>query len=217
MEHKPIAIIILPIFVMGILILGTMAATGNAQESSNTGTAAGDCVPGPGTTCELVVPASGEDQNTILAIHNRERAAVHVPDLVWSDSLAADARNYLDKMVFENNGVIFKSDAPRGVNLLRHASDLVQLGQGENLARLAQLSSHPNMVERLVQDWVSEKPSMGQHYTQMVWKTTKEVGCAIATVRGTTESGMGNGKIPAVAVYLNCRYSPSGNTGGPPY
>jgi hypothetical protein len=41
MEHRPIAIIILPVFVVGILMLGTLAATGNAQESSNTGTAAG--------------------------------------------------------------------------------------------------------------------------------------------------------------------------------
>jgi hypothetical protein len=37
MVHKPIAIMILPVFVAGILMLGILAATGNAQESSNNG------------------------------------------------------------------------------------------------------------------------------------------------------------------------------------
>ena len=38
MEYKPIAIMILPLFIIWILILGTMAATGNAQNGNNTGT-----------------------------------------------------------------------------------------------------------------------------------------------------------------------------------
>src|SRR5215467_11451310 len=37
MVHTPISIMILPVFVAGILMLGILAATGNAQESSNTG------------------------------------------------------------------------------------------------------------------------------------------------------------------------------------
>ena len=90
MEYKPIAIMILPVFVIGILMLGILAATGNAQESSNAGTTSGE--------------ASGADQQTILAIHNRERAAVGTPDLEWSNSLAADAKTWLDKLVAENGG-----------------------------------------------------------------------------------------------------------------
>ncbi|MGB6529614.1 MAG: CAP domain-containing protein [Candidatus Nitrosopolaris sp.] len=39
MVHKPIAIMILSIFVAGILMLGILAATANAQESKNTGNA----------------------------------------------------------------------------------------------------------------------------------------------------------------------------------
>ena len=37
MVHKPIAIMILPLAVAGILMLTILAATGNAQESNNTG------------------------------------------------------------------------------------------------------------------------------------------------------------------------------------
>ena len=168
---------ILPIFVAGILTLGILAATANAQESNNTGNAATPpapgvdctanpndpaCAPaatptpppqtptsgcGPGTdnsTCSATptptpVPtptsgcgpgtdnstcsatptptttptpgnasssqqsnntgnASADFVNTILAVHNRERAAVGVPPLVWSDKLAADAKTWAEHL-----------------------------------------------------------------------------------------------------------------------
>jgi pathogenesis-related protein 1 len=203
MEYKPIAIMILPVFVIGILMLGTMAATVNAQESSNPETTVGE--------------ASGADQQTILNIHNRERAAVGTPDLVWSNSLAADAKTWLDTLVAENGG-----NAERGG--LRH--DPVNTGlsctlgtacQGENLA-WASRAATPNppvapSVEQLVGQWVNEpkEPHASNHYTQMVWKDTKEVGCATANVRGMTSDNW-----HAVGVYLVCRYSPPGNTVGVP-
>jgi uncharacterized protein YkwD len=203
MEHKPIAIMILPVFVMGILMLGILAATGNAQESSNAGTTSG--------------AASGADQQTILTIHNRERAAVGTPDLVWSNSLAADARTWLDKLVAESGG-----DVERGG--LRH--DPVNTGisctlgtacQGENLAFASKAATGgppvAPSVEQLVGQWVNEPKGRlaANHYTQMVWKDTKEVGCATAEKRGMTSDGW-----HAVGVYLNCRYSPPGNTEGVP-
>src|SRR3989442_787656 len=49
MVHKPIALMILPIFVAAILTLGILAATANAQESNNTGNAA--TPPAPGVDC----------------------------------------------------------------------------------------------------------------------------------------------------------------------
>src|SRR5215831_6730689 len=110
MEHKPIAIMILSVFVMGILMLGTLVATVNAQESG---------------------PASGADQQTILNAHDRERSAGGVPALVWSESLASDASAWLNKMVAQNNGVVWPSE---GVKLLRHDPSLRTTNQGENLA-----------------------------------------------------------------------------------
>src|SRR5215831_15786503 len=120
MEHKPIAIMILPVFVMGILMLGTVAAISTfnrayAQESSNTGTYPGCEPPGP---CEQARTASQADEKTILDIHNRERTAVGVPDLVWSESLAGDALAYLDKMVAQNQGAVFKPSPD--FQMLRH-------------------------------------------------------------------------------------------------
>lgn len=251
MEHKHIAIMILPVFV-GTLILGILAATGNAQVSNNTamtevGSSEPACInehgqeqlclspqtgtaaPGASNTpssqvsgtaatctaasapCEQTITASPDEQTAILAIHNRERTAVGTPNLVWSASLAADAATYLDKMVAQNGGMIFSSDPPGAPDgsMLRHDPNIPS-GQGENLAFKADAASRVNnvntpSVESLLQGWVKEKPYLGGHYTQMVWKTTKEVGCATATVRGMTQGMHG------VAVYLNCRYSPPGN------
>jgi Cysteine-rich secretory protein family len=215
MEHKPIAIMILSVFVIGILMLGTLAATANAQGSSSTGT-------------EHIGAVSGANQQSVLDIHNRERTAVGVPALVWSESLASDALSYLDKMVAENQGVVW--DTPGGVELIRHDPALPSTTppQGENLASFSRASSpdppKAPSLERLVGGWVAEKsnipsgftgasyvikPDIG-HYTQMVWKNTKEVGCAAAIVRGMTIGNPG-GEIPAVSSYLICRYSPPGN------
>ena len=183
MSHKQIAIsVIIPIAVAAILIVPWAAL----QRSH----------------------AQSDIADTILAVHNRERAAVGVPDLVWSDSLAADAKSWADELVKLNQGKIKGVDLP-------HSEKSTRPEQGENLASEMAASSgtvSPPSTESLLQGWVDEKPSMGGHYTQMVWKNTKEVGCATATESGKTDSG-----LPGVVVYLVCRYSPPGNTGGPPY
>ena len=204
---------ILSVFVIGILMLGTLTATANAQESSSTGV-------------EHIGAVSGANQQSILDIHNRERTAVGVPALVWSDSLAADALGYLEKMVAENQGKVWPTPPP-DVKLIRHDPNIPST-QGENLAYYSRASSpdppKAPSLERLVGGWVAEKsnippgftgarydlePPIG-HYTQMVWRDTTAVGCAAAIVRGMT-IGTPGGEIPAVGSYLICRYTPPGN------
>jgi pathogenesis-related protein 1 len=134
-------------------------------------------------------------QNTILDIHNRERAAVGVPPLTWSDSVAAGAQAWADNML--------------STNVFQH-STLEQLnGQGENM--VAGMGANYPLLE-LIQGWVNEKQyyhgqpiegTMGApyatygHYTQMVWNSTTEIGCGYATNDQST--------------YFVCRYSPGGN------
>ena len=208
MEHKPIAIMILSLFVIGILMLGTLAATVNAQESSNTGT-------------EHIDVVSGANQQSVLNIHNRERAAVGVPAVVWSESLAADALGYLHTLVAQNQGLVFDPQPQIPHDPAKPST------QGENIAYVSRAASpdppKAPSLERLVGTWVAEKsnyhggpltaadfrpppaPQIG-HYTQMVWKDTKQVGCAAAIVRGMTQDN-----LHSVGSYLVCRYSPLGN------
>jgi hypothetical protein len=71
-------------------------------------------------------------------------------------------------------------------------------------------------LEQMIDGWVREKRSLGRlrswdedvsavgHYTQMIWSSTRRVGCAV-TSNASDE-------------FLVCRYEPSGNwTGQSPY
>jgi cysteine-rich secretory family protein len=139
--------------------------------------------------------------NTILAIHNRERALVGVPPLVWSESLAAGAQTWADHLVAISTNV--------------HSTTQ---GYGENIA----WRSHGvDALPLLVESWVAEKNGYNvapfqwdrdvthAHYTAMVWRTTTEIGCGIANGSHGTSTNID---------YLVCRYTPGGNVNGqPPY
>lgn len=124
---------------------------------------------------------------------------------MWSEKLAADAKSWADHLVTLNQG--------KPIDKLTQ-SDLVHstgTGQGENLSERGVWGSgpvSPPSTESLVHGRNSWTP-MGGHYTQMVWKNTKEVGCATATSNGKASNG-----DSGLAVYLVCRYSPPGNMAG---
>jgi len=158
--------------------------------------------------------AQSDIANTILKMHNDERNAVRSPALTWSDSLAADAKSWADHLVTLNQGkpidTLTRSDIP-------HSK---QGTHGENIAQRGAWGTgpvSPPSTASLVKGWIDEKPwrggplgqNDGDHYTQMVWKNTKEVGCAIATSNEKSSHGMAG-----VVAYLVCRYSPPGNIAG---
>lgn len=137
----------------------------------------------------------------ILAAHNRERAAVGVPALAWDAQLAADAKSWADALA--ETGAFAHSPAdPTDPEV-----------QGENLWAGTRGAWAP---EEMVGLWISEKRDFRQgvfpavsksgdlekvgHYTQLIWRNTKKVGCAVA--RGARED------------VLVCRYSEGGNVIG---
>lgn len=126
----------------------------------------------------------------MLAAHNAFRKNLGLSRLVWSDRLAADAQSWADTLL--KRGQFY------------HQS---QSNQGENLFEIRGGKATPDDV---VHDWVSESLdydrasnrcySVCGHYTQIVWRSTVEVGCAVA------RSGLHE-------VWV-CRYSPPGNVVG---
>ena len=58
---------------------------------------------------------SAEWANSILVVHNSERAAVGVPPLVWSNSLAAGAQAWAEHLAATGTGtLVHATDAQKG-------------------------------------------------------------------------------------------------------
>ena len=126
----------------------------------------------------------------MLAAHDAARREAGVPALQWSDTLAASAQRWADTL------------RAGGCNM-RHSTTR---SFGENLAWAGGQTLSPAQV---VDMWVSEKRTYDAarntcapgavcgHYTQVVWRSTTQLGCAKATC-GKSE------------VWV-CQYTPPGN------
>jgi hypothetical protein len=135
----------------------------------------------------------------LLALHNAERARVGAPALQWDPALAAAAASY--GPVLERLG------------RLEHSPRASRPGQRENLWYGTRGVYSP---DQMVGSWIAERahfrpgifPNVSRtgnwldvsHYTQLIWRTTTHVGCALH--RG--------GRYD----FLICRYSPPGNKDG---
>ncbi len=137
----------------------------------------------------------------VLAAHNRERASLDIPPLRWNPALAADAQKWADHLA--------------STGAFKHAPEQEDDPQGENLWAGTR---NAFVVESRVGAWIREKSYFKQgvfphnsttgnvedvgHYTQLIWRDTRDVGCAQAA--GARED------------VLVCRYSSAGNYIGEP-
>ena len=159
----------------------------------------------------LCVPLIGFGQNLdrqeiiqILTAHNKYRLDLDLPELAWSKNLANSSQKWADKLIARN--------------LFEHSNTK----NGENLFVIMGRDASPIEV---VDDWASEKeyfnyktrkciknccdfvdccPHECGHYTQIIWRETKEVGCAVS-------------KLGSKQIWV-CQYNPPGNyIGQKPY
>lgn len=135
----------------------------------------------------------------LLALHNRERAAVGAAPLVWDQRLAQAAASYGSSLA--------------ALGRLEHSTPASRPGQGENLWMG---TAGAFSIEAMAGSWSGERslfrpgifPDIARngnwaevgHYTQMIWPDTTALGCALHKERRTD--------------YLICRYSPAGNVRG---
>lgn len=137
---------------------------------------------------------SSQDAQKMLRLHNQVRADVGVGPLRWSESLASHAQQWADHLAATRCGLQHRprSGKWRGV-------------YGENLF-IGTLGYYG--VKDAVMAWAEERSlypggpyqagwrGVG-HYTQMVWRKTRMVGCATAVCKGN--------------LLVVCNYDPPGN------
>ena len=135
----------------------------------------------------------------ILAAHNRERQTLGLDPLNWNPALAQSAQRWADHLAQTGR--------------FEHAPENHSAPEGENLWAGTKGYYTP---EAMVNAWIREKrffrpgtfpdnSTTGKvedigHYTQVVWRATREVGCA--------EAASANEDI------LVCRYAEAGNYRG---
>jgi pathogenesis-related protein 1 len=135
-----------------------------------------------------------EPQRDMLAAHNAVRARLGIAPLAWSNRLAERSQNWADTLLARRQFVHRPNSS-----------------YGENLFEIRGATASP---EQVVSAWAGESRNYDYksnkcrgvcgHYTQIVWRDTKEVGCGVAR---------GGGREVWV-----CDYDPPGNwVGKRPY
>lgn len=140
--------------------------------------------------------ASQTGINQMLNAHNKWRDTVNVPHLRWSPQLANYAQEWANKLLQENK-FEHRQNSPYGENLAS--------ASGQQLSPERVVDMWGNEVQDYNYNNNSCQPGkMCGHYTQVVWNTTTEVGCAVAR----------NDRREVWA----CNYNPPGNIiGRKPY
>ncbi len=183
------------------------AATGPAEAAAQVRPASTDTAQETGTPNAPVIaanPARAEAlppafDRRILAVHNRERQNLGLEPLSWNQALAQSAKQWAEHLA--------------ATGRFEHAPENRSTPEGENLWAGTKGYYPP---EAMVDAWIREKkffrPGLfpansvtGRvedigHYTQVVWRATRQVGCA--------QAASANEDI------LVCRYAEAGNYRG---
>jgi len=133
----------------------------------------------------------------VLREHNVFREELQIPALVWSASLAADAQAWANHLADIDKGQHDQGiRGKEGENIWWGTagayswSDMVGFWGSEKRS----------FVYGIFPDCKASRSAVVGHYTQLIWKNTGAVGCALGS----------NGKTD----YLVCRYAAPGNIEG---
>ncbi|KAL8292409.1 hypothetical protein RQP46_001021 [Phenoliferia psychrophenolica] len=181
---------------------------GAASSSSDpAATSSAEAAAATATTAKKVAVASksvydlGTVQAQSLDAHNVLREKKGADALAWNSTLADAAMNWVHKCEFADGGMS---------------------GVGSNVAYIG---SYDSTVPQQIKMWSDEEslynadnPTYADsygHYTQMVWKGTYTVGCAMAACDPIHVDG--DSSSTPTSNFLNCLYYPEGNIEGASY
>ena len=201
-----------------LLTLGLSACAGSSSGHSQ-GPDNGAAEPQPTASCD----GSGTDLcDQWLNAHNQVRRQLNagtltnspkpddgIADLQWDSRLAQVAQSYADQCQYAHNGQrgdqyqALGGDASVGENIAAYYSSQPPAQQVYSPAQFTALwqSEMEDFVYEPLGTTVSYQ-DVG-HYTQLIWRSTTHVGCAIAQCQT-------GGSTPYMT-YAVCDYSPSSN------
>ncbi|MBU1404385.1 MAG: hypothetical protein KKE83_06640 [Proteobacteria bacterium] len=143
---------------------------------------------------------NGVDAMCMVEEHNSLRASVSVPKLRWSDALARQAAAWAEEL--KKTGCEMKHSRTKFGENLYWASPLkTGAGRKGKNAMKGRLAPQPIKEENVVAAWAAEQPWYSAatdtcdappgktcgHYTQMVWATTREIGCGKAVCNDNSQ------------------------------
>jgi len=155
-----------------------------------------DPAPAP-TPAPAPIPSGSLDSEMQAALdeHNKLRAKHQAPDLTWDAALAAQAQSWAGACAFEH------SKMGNGENLWA--------GYGSAFSGAAAVKSWYDELTNPGYDFSNPGFSHGTgHFTQVVWKSTTRVGCAVQVCKPLKPMSWNPGN------FFVCEYSPPGNYQG---
>ena len=193
--------------IWGLLIVAACDSGGAGLDAP--GGSGGDGPPGSGTDAAIdASPGVGEPPELmgITLLHNQMRAMVQtttpLPALQWEPALAATAAAWVAQC----------NDTMAPIGLVDHNAGR-STGHPYYVGENIYASGGAATAQGAMTSWGAEKPNYNPttgacngtcgHYTQIVWRTTLKLGCALGSCPGLTYSST-----------IVCDYGPGGNTGG---
>ena len=177
-----------------VLVSAACAPSEPASEpttSARTERSTGEETPAPASPSDPTPTASGDPRHAaILDAHNARRAEHCAPPLAWSDDLARVAQGWADELAsrgcaFEHNSTPYGENLAGGTAGTLSPEDVVAMWYRE-------VEGYRFRTGRFSMDT--------GHFTQLVWRGTRSVGCGTTTCNG-------------LDVWV-CNYDPPGNVQG---
>ena len=146
-------------------------------------------------------------RNTALSQHNTYRATHHSPNMTSGNTLNTTAQSWADQMASSGN--------------FTHSTSTQRNGAGENLYVYYTTGSAiaaDALAGKALSSWYGENvnynynnpgfSSATGHFTQVVWKSSTQLGCGASKGTKTLNGTVYN------AFYVVCHYAPAGNVTG---
>ncbi|KAH8662602.1 CAP domain-containing protein, partial [Xylariales sp. PMI_506] len=145
--------------------------------------------------------------------HNVHRANHSASDVTWLDEIADYAQTTANTCVFAHDMDEGSGDYGQNIAMYATSSNAAAIGEAGAIGMASDMW-YNNEVNSFLSSYYGEAtPDMSNfeafgHFTQMVWKNTQTIGCAVKLCApGTMYSDMS-------AWYMVCNYRPAGNVGG---